>query len=327
MYLTGSPFNYLLTQTTLENKLNTAFLFFFNCFFFFFRCCSVALWHCRNGCSNTNNLSWLLSLLFRQRKDFVEHVQLLLVTTSVKYKRQSSQLVFVLDPPTQPTNSQSESWTGLDVRISSCRLHPTNRAVVRRWAASHQRNTWKTVGETKHRAALLFFFVPFWHGGDDARLAGQRVSVYLQVRATPTTSLPTCRPPCQLAPRPPSGRGSCNTPTGQWSLLWPSADLMWFHSRAAIARRNVPSGLWGTERALVKLCVADRGLCQVREIISGEEERKKKKHKNTHVENQTPGPSPSLSQFFILFRTQRWPAPSPTHSCVSAVNAGITVVE
>lgn len=95
--------------------------------------------------------------------------------------------------------------------------------------------------------------------------------------------------PCQLAgplanlpPPPPSGRGSCNTRTGQWSLLWPSADLMWFHSRAAIARRNVPSGLWGTERALVKLCVADRGLCQVREIISGEEERKKKNTK-THM--------------------------------------------
>lgn len=282
MYLTGSPLNYLLTQTTLEKKLkNILHSFSFNCFsFFFFRCCSVALWDCRNGCSNTNNLSWLLSLLFRQWKDFVEHVQLLLVTTSVKDKRQSSQFVFVVDPPThqptnQPTNSQSESWTGLDVRISSCHLRPTNRAVVRRWAASHQRNTWKPVGETKHRAALLFFFL--FLSGTAAMTHVWRANEFQSIyKSGPRPPLP-CQlagPPCQLAP-PPSGRGSCNTPTGQWSLLWPSADLMWFHSRAAIARRNVPSGLWGTERALVKLCVADRGLCQVREIISGEEGKKK----------------------------------------------------
>lgn len=157
-------------------------------------------------------------------------------------------------------------------------LHVISVQQTGRLCGGGQRPTSGTHGNQSARQntelPFYIFFVPFWHGGDDARLAGQRVSVYLQVRATPTTSLPTCRPPLPTCP-PPSGRGSCNTPTGQWSLLWPSADLMWFHSRAAIARRNVPSGLWGTERALVKLCVADRGLCQVREIISGEEGKKK----------------------------------------------------
>lgn len=40
---------------------------------------------------------------------------------------------------------------------------------------------------------FFFFLVPFWQGGDDARLVGQRVSddVCLQVGATPTSSLHT----------------------------------------------------------------------------------------------------------------------------------------
>lgn len=213
MYLTGSPFNRLLTQTTVGNKLkNHIGLIGFNVSSFF-TCCSAAI-----------QITFIAIFA-------TEDVQLQQVATRVKDERQSSQFVFVLDPPThqatnQATNGQSVFCIGLDVQHwlcqSLCHLCPTSRAFVRRWAASHQRNTWKTVGETKHSAAL-FFFVPFWHSGDDARLAGQRVSdgVYLQVGATPTTSLPTC----QLFSSQ-SGRGSRNTPTGQWSLLWPSADLM-----------------------------------------------------------------------------------------------------
>lgn len=146
--------------------------------------------------------------------------------------------------------------------------------------------------QDKTQSRSFIYVVPFWHGGDDARLVGQRVSDYicLQAGATPTTSLPTCSTPSHFPVA--SGQRPQNKAAGQWSLLWRSADWMWFPSRAAIARWNVPSGGLGGQREwnCVKLCVADWGLCQVRE---------EKKHKNTHVENQTPGQSPSLSHFLV----------------------------
>lgn len=101
----------------------------------------------------------------------------------------------------QPTNQQPIrvlDWPGCtDLFMSS----PSNKqgscaAVGSVPPAEHM----ETSRRDKTQSCPFIFFVPFWHGGDDARLAGQRVSVYLQVRATPTTSLPTCRPPCQLVP-------------------------------------------------------------------------------------------------------------------------------
>lgn len=212
-------------------------------------------------------------------------------------------------------------WLWCDRQAGS--FHVISAQQTRQLCDDGQRPTSATHGKQSARQNTelffyLFFFASFWHGGDDACLAGQRVSDYvcLQVGATPTTSLPTCPPPPYLPL--PSDWGSQNTAIGQWSLLWPSADWMWFHSRAAIAQWNVL--LRGRENA----CELVRWRLRWERLFLERE-----KNIKTHVENQTPGQSPRLSRFLVYLGPNAGLHRVPhTHSCVSAVDAGrITVVE